>query len=647
MRRLARYLLTMLLIGAAMAGCVEWPGIAPENPMVSQPTAKPTAGGRIASLEEREVPPALGVMFDWGDTDYQALTGVPTMAVMFVTWEQVSPGPGQYNWGTLDRFLDRYRSQTVTLMDGRVIPKPVIVQLHFYLSSAPNWAYGFYDATPQWVYNDVPYQTLGGRRVGYVLETCGRQTALPRYDDANWRARYLEAARAFAAHVADEPQVVGAVISVGLDGETQPCKDQPGCPWMSEVVKLAGVEYRWKQFVDASITAAGEMYAGTDMRVWLDNTPTRADRITRAQKAHAAGLWLKHAGGVPDNDCALGLGDWAGTGSWEYMRDDAATAMSAWESAYDIGDAESKYWSLYAMLGVGRPGALDVHTGYLPNVDPAARPVDSAFLRWVVGWLGHTAETSPGAWIVLRDAEGDPVSRCSWWPGDFGYFMQRTSSDAPRVWRSSLPADDGTYPGRQCRRIAGELALDVDNAVYLDPVEARLSVTILNYGEDTFSLGYTDTGGDWVWGSYVKGPSLGPVGHWVTVTLPIYKASTLGDENIRILSNGDGAEYVHKVEVRSTIDDPATPTATRTIETKTPTATILPTQTEKPFTLTPTPTRTPGITVVAPTWTALPTYTPYPTWTPPPTLTLDQQADALIEAAAEQGRVWSIIEVIR
>ena len=119
------------------------------------------------------------------------------------------------------------------------------------------------------------------------------------------------------------------------------------------------------------------------------------------------------------------------------------------------------------------------------------------------------------------------------------------------------------------------------------------------------------------------------------------KLSIMGTENIRILAQGDGPEYLHRVEVvgaavdRPTPTSPITPTRTATLS-PTPSATRTPTRTATlSRTATPTRTATPSPFAPYPTYTPYPTLTSAPTWTPVPSPT-QMTSNDLIEAAKRQ-----------
>jgi len=597
--------------------------VEPYDAPVSIKAVEPSA----EDVTTRAIPKTMGVMFNFTGDNVQELTGVVASVVVFEVWDRVAPGPGQFNPAALDRIMALYADQTVTLLDGTVIPVPIVTQLMPYLSGEPNQPAGvdFADRTPQWVYKEqgVPHEMIGDRAVGYLIDcpAYGRSAMMPRFDSLRWWELWFQTVSQFAAWAEGYPQIVGVVTAMGLDGETQAIKNWSGCQYATFMSELPGVERAWAKGVEESISVYAEAFGPTGITVWLNNTPGGFGRPVRAALALQKGLSLKHSGGVPDISWAHGIGTISGTGSWDYMRDNRAAGFNAWESAFDIGRPEDKYWSVYAMLAVGWPAAMDLHSGYFPVL--GANPVNTEFLNWAAGWLGYSPTSADGAWIVFRDYEDICQGNYCWWPGDFTMGAERVRGGEKRVMRWQLPVDDGTYPGRQSRIVETDLAVDFATFVRVGGSNPQLSLTFLNYGTDTFSVGYRDQTDAWVWSSFAKGPALGPVNSWITLTMGVPKISVGGDEDVRIMAQGDGAEYVHKLELRD--DSGPTRTPSPTVPTSTPSLvpSYTPTRTAT-RTVTPSPTKldTPTPSPVAtytPTPTGEPSVTPSPTITPSPT----------------------------
>jgi len=616
--------LSSLILLAMLAGCH------------MREAARPTTVGISRELPSgRVLPPVIGVMFDWGERDLAAEYDAPLIPTFFARWDQFHVGPEQFSMEPFERYLQRFEGQTVTLATGEVIPKPVIIELVFYLSSAPDSPYP-YDLTPQWIYDSVPHETLDGRKVGYVLTSNGAQASLPRYDSATWRSYWFEAVGAFAEYVAMRPQVMGVVICAGIDTETQPTKNAGSYRWMDELLKLPGVEYKWKQFMQESITRYGNAFNPLGVTVWLNNAPTSADRESRAQLADAAGVKLKHSGGLYDNECALGVpGSYLeGNGSWEYMAKRAGMG-TAGESAYGYMSMENRFWTVYAMLN-WRPAAMTLHSGFVFGEDGA--PVMPA---WFLQWAASYVNAQPGdgrGWVVFRDMELSAGGACSGWPGDFSMFVTAIE-EGRRVWPSGIPGGTGDWRSHQAR--AGKYwMLDADPQMPTGAYTAYL--TILDHA-GSVTVRWRRTDGTWASAQW----KLTGSGDWVGIeaTMDEFDPSWQGDIEI----TGSEELYLHGVEIVG--DEGPQPLSTQTPgPTLGPSATVEPTNTSTPW---PTNTSTPQPTHTSTPWPThtsspmYPTYTPLPTYTPPATLTLDDAADEVIERAREQGLNWNIIEWIK
>jgi len=642
-----RYLLALSLAVILVVGCfgpaaeqVRAPQATLPLPLAEDmgPTAAPRAAGPVVA--RRDLYPTLGLMFDWGEEDYAAKYDAPLSAVTFARWDAFHTGPDTFDLKPFDRYVHIFEGQTVTLYDGRVIPKPIVLELAFYLSSAPDSSYP-YDLTPQWVYDTVPHETLNGRKVGYVLTSNGAQAALPRYDDAAWRAYYFEAVEAFAAYCSMHPQVNGVVLWAGIDSETQPTKNQGDYRWMDELQKIPGVEYRWKQFMQESITRHAETFNPLGITVWLNNAPTTGDRESRAQLADAAGLGVKHSGGLPDNECAMGApGSYLEhNGSWEYMAKRRG-GISAGETAYGWMSMENRFWTGYAELGAWGTAAMDWHSGFVFNPD-GSQVLPSWYLRWAASYVNSQPGQGRG-WIIFRDAEENAGGACMAWPGDFRMHITAIE-EGRRVWRSGIPGAQDDWRSRQAR-VGGYWMLDADPA--MPAGDYVIYLTVLDYQGSILLRWRT---GEETWASAQW--KLTGAGDWAQITAYAAGFAPRWAGDIEIRSGGEEV-YLHMLELELT--NGPTPTATPTgSKTATPTATGTATRTGTPTatatrTLTFTPTATCSLTATR-TSTATPTRSA--TWTPTPsstpTWTLDEEADHLMERAREQGLDWSIIEWIK
>ena len=603
---------------------VEEVQVTPAQPTITsrppeKPTEEPTAGVQVPAPGLPTPVPILYKMFDWG-TDYQNLHPEwgPIGSIQFYVWEDVNPGRGAYHWDVIDRELAKEAVLKVTLPDGREIPKPVVIQVFAHLSSATGWKATFYDATPVWVYDVIDSQNPGdprpivrGRKVGHKLVGCSTEAVLPMYDSPTWRQAYFDMVRAFGERYNDHPQVTAIVINTGLDGETQPVKDWY-CDWNSLLDKQAtDVRYRFGQFMNESMDVYRKAFP--NKHIFINNAPGGSG-VRKATSDRAASydppIGLKHSGMWIDLDSHQGYGDFYG--SWDLIRAYSMTLPIWLESPFGLGGKEHRYWSFIAGLHY-HPDAIDCHPEYFPQSEPE-------WLRFVVDHLGVSIHDTPDVWTVLRDTEYPLVSwgkgGVSGHMGDWTFWLYR-KEDAPqsatkRVWREDMPGAQDHVFSRQTRRTQqGKnhffMSFAIDDAYpYVDqkPVDVQggnvyyvVHVTLLNGGTDTFSLQYRNWDGGIVSQTRRKGPELGPVDDWVTVSFTVrdgyFNNNMPGDCDFRLSCERDGNEFIHMVRVEGGWGVPPTPT-TVPPATKTPSAPIQPTATSPPKPTRTDPTATPG-----------------------------------------------------
>ena len=573
---------------------------------------------RVPDGDPRPVP-IIYRFFDLGN-DWQKLHPEygPIGAIHWVMWNDVNPKQGEYDWSLVDRHLARERSLRVTMVDGEVIPKPVVIQVFPYISSAPGWDdLFFYDGTPEWVYDlideenpDDPRPIVHGRKVGYQIWGCDTSAILPMYDSEIWREAYFDLVRAFGERYGDDPQVTSVVANTGLDGETQLVKDW-GCSWNQyiDTEMSDGLRYRFGQFLYQTMRVYREAFP--NKAVFINNAPGGGG-TRKATSDYAASLdppvGLKHSGMWVDSDGHDGYGNFVGMFD---MVDAYSTTLPIWlESKMGFGSSEIKYWALLAGLHY-HPDAIDVHPDFLVMTAPET-------LRWVGAHLGRTIEDTPSVWTVLRDHE---FPRQSWsgggasgHMGDWAFWLYR--QDVPggrtvRIWREEMPARARYHMfSRQARRTdqaSGQsyMFFDIDDAyptvsqVPLDEpggtASYHVTLVFLNTGTDTLSLEYMDYRGQRVRRTVQKGSALGGRDTWVSHTFVLtdaYLDNNMADSqaDFRLSCDGNGDEIVHMVAVSGFMGDPPTPTPTNT-PTPTPTHTRTPTPTHTP-TNTSTPTAT-------------------------------------------------------
>jgi hypothetical protein len=614
----------------------------PEPPAATpEPSPEVTAPGLVEPLyirpgDARPVP-IIYKMFDYG-TDYQRIAPQlgPIGSIQWVDWERINPARGEYNWSVIDSMLAQESNLKVTLLDGTVIPKPVVIQVMASISGSAG-SYSFTDYTPRWVYDIInaenpgnPRPVVGGRTVGHKLEGCSTVAVLPMYDSPTWRKYHYDMVRAFGARYNNHPQVTAIVINTGLDGETQPVKDIH-CPWNTYLDQQASsVRYNFTKFMQEVMGVYRQAFP--NKTIYINNAPggSGTRKLTSDWAASfSPPIGLKHSGMWVDLDSHQGHGDFCG--SWDMIKAYSTTLPIWLESPFGLGSKEHRYWALIAGLNY-HPDAIDCHPEFFTQSDPE-------WLKFTTAHLGVTIQNTPSVWTVMRDFEFPLVSwgnsGVSGKMGDWTFWLYRREnapqSATERVWREAMPAAKTHVFSRQTRRTRQSdnnifMSFDIDDAYpYLNtkPIDLpggnvyyRVHVTILNRGTDTFSLQYRDWDGGIVSQTLRKGSALGKVDDWVTVTFTVrdgyFSNNMPGNTDFRISCERDGDEYIHMVRVEGGWGVPPPPTAT-------PVATnTLPPSPTSPATTTPPPSRTPQPTPTGPTATASPVPTVAPTPTPLP-----------------------------
>lgn len=512
----------------------------------------------------RTPPPAIYKFYDWG-TDFATLR--PELGAIgsehMILWQQINPAPGVFDWSRPDRDLAIEAGYRVTLRDGTVIPKPVVIRVSFFLASAKVWSCPnvlFWDGTPGWVYDEVERQGGGsrpvfcGKKVGYALSGCGVTAIVPMWNNATWRARYFEMVRALGEHYGDNPQVVAVVMETGIDGETQMVKTAAGCNWDSLIGgQVPGIRRQFEDvFVPESMRTFREAFPNTP--VFISNAPNAYLRYTSSHLAATMvpPVGIKNASGWVDHENHQGYGN--NTGLWDMYAVYSDTLPIWIETKFGMGDRESKYWALFAMLHY-HPDGISMHEGWLNDCDPA-------WLRFVQDYLGRSKSDTPGVWTVLRDSEFPATfwgtgnsSGQSGHVGDWAFWLTRTS-DNPVVLKGALPANaQASVYARQTRKVSPSrpLTVVVDPGVWFHGQPAR--VTAISYGAVALA-------GD-------AGVIVDAGNGWTATTW------TAPADTITITASGPA--YVHMVRVEPVEGIPPTKTAAPTAtKTATPTATATP-----------------------------------------------------------------------
>ena len=128
----------------------------------------------------------------------------------------------------IEEYLTTASSHTVVLQDGEVIPKPVSLCFNVvYTCDYPGWTWGWYDHTPEWVYDWVEAEGYGPRpmmgegemrrKVGHILDTDGDGpdpgVACPMYDNPIWQQAMEDSLMQIGAIYDSDPRLNSVSVS--------------------------------------------------------------------------------------------------------------------------------------------------------------------------------------------------------------------------------------------------------------------------------------------------------------------------------------------------------------------------------------------------------------------------------------------------
>mgnify|MGYP005841554835 CR=1 FL=1 len=582
------------------------------------PTATGTPAVQIIPAGIRTPVPVIYKFFDVG-SDFQNTNPEygPIGAVHWVMWEDINPGPGIFNWNRIDLDLQREKDLKITLPNGEVIPKPVTLQVNFFLAEAKIWSCPntwYFDGTPQWVYDLIdsknpgdPRPVLCGRKVGHLLTGCGTQAVIPMYDNSDWREAYYAMIRALGERYRNHPQISAIFICTGIDGETTITKDK-GCNWGDIVNQQAGgVPYRFQQFMVTAMNVHRQAFPNT--AIYISNAPGGSG--IRKLTSDAAATVVPPCG-IKNCGLDIDIPSWLGHGGYVglfTMFEVYSNTLPIWmETRYGLGNSESRYWTFIAGLHY-HPDAMDVHPEFLTQSDPE-------WLAFVAEHLGKRIDNTPDVWIVLRDQEfptdlWSGSTGISGFIGDWTYWLYRLENEpgnrTVRIWRSEMPqaCRDQVY-SRQARRTdqaTGNpyMSFNIDDGypfVGQKPLSEPggrvgflVELTLLNSGTDTLAIEYRNWSGGLVRRTIQKGPTLGPVDRFVKVPVVLEDAylnnNMPGGADLRISCNNDGDDTIHMLRIAGSWS--GVPTVTPTMSaSRTPTSTPSMTPTPVPG-ATPTP----------------------------------------------------------
>ena len=560
------------------------------------------------------VPPVIYSFYDWRNTNFTTQNpqagAIGSLAVF--GWGSLHSGPGQYDWSAIDKYLAQAAAMTVTLQNGTVISKPVILEIvenesvqsskqiaHVIGKSPLSARFVYQDYTPDFVKKQISspltrpitytladgstgsltsdggsYLAEVGPATGCVTKTVG---IVPKYDNATWQKYYREFVAALGARYDKDGQIVAVVFGPGIDQEYgQATKDFAGCALKAQVYK----DMPEATYLDTVVKAG----ASNDLaHAWRSAFPTKPlyfqftssgkDRVDVLAGANLnPPLGLKQATLVYDNN-----NQWQSNnrGTLQIMSMYSTTAPIAWENAYSdsvLGTGavamQNRYFSILAGLS-SFPDYMDFN-GWVETMSAQA----PWLLDFTRSYLGRSITTTNEVWVAMRGTEYITPTRGSvtqtGWIDDATYGL-RVSSSAPLLRRAQLAAAPFSLPAAALDHPFALMARRTDSAQGVktigfavdqrwpfwkqkpqsaDPAGVWYDVTVkyLDHGRDSFSLVYKDLAG--ATQSYLINKS--DSNTWLTSTVTLknaYLAGGLADGADLILDAGTGDEVIHMVSI--------------------------------------------------------------------------------------------------
>ncbi len=559
------------------------------------------------------VPPVIYSFYDWRNTNFTTQNpqagAIGSLAVF--GWGSLQSGPGQYDWSAIDKYLAQAAAMTVTLQNGTVISKPIILEIvenesvpsskqiaHVAGKDTLSARFVYQDYTPDFVRKQISSTltrpityTMADGSIGslksdggsYLAEVgpvagCVTRTVgiVPKYDNATWQKYYREFVAALGARYDKDGQIVAVVFGPGIDQEYgQATKDFAGCALKAQVYKSMPEA----AYLDAVVKPG----ANNDLaHAWRSAFPTkplyfqftssgkdRVDVLAAAKLNPPIGL--KQATLVYDNN-----NQWQsnGRGTWQIMSMYSTTLPIAWENAYSdsvlgAGAAamQNRYFSILAGLSTF-PDFMDFN-GWVETMSREA----PWLLDFTRTYLGRSITTTNEVWVAMRYTEYITPTRGSvtqtGWMDDATYGL-RLASSAPLVRRAQLAAAPFSLPAAALDHPFALMARRTNSAQGVktigfavdqrwpfwkqkpqsaDPSGVWYDVTVkyLDQGSDSFSLVYKDVAG--ATQRYLINKSNSNT--WLTTTVTLqdaYLAAGLDGADL-VLDAGTGDEVIHMVSI--------------------------------------------------------------------------------------------------
>ena len=447
--------------------------LAPRLPPPAVSTTPESGSVQVQPLAQVTPPPINYIFYDWTNTDFQSLypEAGPLGSIYVVPWRRIHINDNQFDWRAIDDYLDAAQNMTVTLDNGQVISKPVILEILDNESSFPNREVGapippltpdspmffFADYTPPFVRERLRssidpitwVQSLDPYREGRLTTDLGSYMAIgrpgnsrcgwpfvafaPKYNHPVWLTYYKQMVYALGQRYNNDPRVSAIILGPGIDSEYgQATKPIFGCDIKSILYAQSGMnesEYLQTVIKPGPLNDIADWYrdAFPTKQLYLQFTSAGKSQIDLlVAEGHTPPIGLKQATMVNDNN-----NQWQNdnSGTIQLMMRYSTTHSIAWENAYSYtgGYPESnqvRYFTLLAGL-TSFPHFMDFVGGW--PIEPAT--VETGMFNFERKYLGRTITSTDEVWIALRDTQYWPpvggALKFAGWHDDFTYGLSR------------------------------------------------------------------------------------------------------------------------------------------------------------------------------------------------------------------------------
>jgi len=584
---------------------VPWTPPTPTPLVVPKPwTAPEGVREPVPALYARDDPPG-GIDYGRDHPEYGPVGGY-----IRVRWIDIHTGWGRFNWEAIDKYLRGADGMTVTLADGRVVAKPMVLTVAIY-SQAGDDPTSFADHAPKWLREGV----LGGC---YTIGSgeCVEQP-VPCYDDNRYQSAFKDMVMALGDRYGDNRLITAVAIAAGYDEETAATRlvEINGCEYWKDLYELV-TKAEYEDFVKKAMDWYRDAFPNTPLYIQAGNAEWdhREIFVDYASKKSPP-IGYKPNAIAPDVNAAYGW-DSTHTGRGliqlaEAYRDKIPLAYEPKAAPYQIPKQERRqhaYWmTLNALAHDADFIDYQSYCRQLPIEEcswfPYLAAADGApdyfggFTNFVARNLGQNSSTSHEVWIVLRDSEFPTGRYVSGEPGDWDHLLYRRTpgdSDATTIaWAESLPTQARLQVyGRQLRLTNGQLlSFDVEDTWIHHsqmPVDGGgettyvMRIWYLDRGLDRFTIAYKNHRGEQQQIEVRKEGTDRVVS--TSLSLPDLLLENQMDQAVDFVldDEGDGEEYLHLIWLGASAaghDSLLTPTAMPTLPAAGPTATPTPSET--------------------------------------------------------------------